>query len=533
MSDDIYNFLIYKNYSLDLLNYTIYFFIFSVIFGNLSICLTKLYSSSLLSMFTSMIDDIISEITTTDPDIYNPYKIEERNKKVKEVFGRYLKNNFKELDENEEHINNLINRGTTNKVVFDLIINKKSNEEDYYLVYYKFKKEFIEKFLKYLYGVFHGNNYVYIFFMYTIVRFQLLCIKVAEQYLHLLYLLTTILSERILLLIFAVPYILTWFMSIIGSIISIVFFLYFTFYFFIKNFYMIFMPLWNYFNDGINKATEKYNTEKENLSKLKPWVPFIFTFGSFMSWIGKAFLLLILFIPALITIIIVWFMLMSIFVFAFSFLGVLLYGLFRVCIWGVQGFFVESCNADNNCKDKIDYFNGNEPFDLSESMILTFLKYTLTYYLLYIILIIFPITHKTFGINIIIPFLIFGSICYYFIHSFTHELKKNLSLNPDDYGFGPSPSDGESGISTDGSSSPGGIRRGKGLRVSFDDSDDSAAASGVSGASGSSGSSSSGRGSGNAGKKVNPKKVEQWLNDNPSYAQIIYSWLFNNDKKKV
>lgn len=313
------------------------------------------------------------------------------------------------------------------------------------------------------------------------------------------------------------------------------------------------MPLWNYFNDGINKATEKYNTEKENLSKLKPWFPFIFTFGSFMSWIGKAFLLLILFIPALIIIIIVWFMLMSIFVFAFSFLGVLLYGLFRVCIWAVQGFFVESCNADDNCKDKIDYFNGNEPFDLSESMILTFLKYTLTYYLLYIILIIFPITHKTFGINIIIPFLIFGSICYYFIHSFTHELKKNLSLNPDDYGFGSSPSEGDSG--TDGSSGTGGIRRGKGLRVSFDDSDDSgitasgsgrsASGSGDSGITASSSASGSGSsvasgigssgasGSGKAGKKVNPKKVEQWLNDNPSYAQIIYSWLFNNDKKKV
>ena len=186
-------------------------------------------------------------------------------------------------------------------------------------------------------------------------------------------------------------------------------------------------------------------------------------------------------------------------IFGFSFLGVIFYGLLRVCIIAVQGYFVEKCNNPNNsCKDNIDSFSGELPFNLSESMILTFIKYTLSYYLLYTILIIFPITHKSFGLNSIVPFLVGATICYIGIYKSTHIIKENIKLTPDDYGFK------------------------QGNKDTTDYSEETSKSSDV-----------------KLGKiksdKVKTTQIEKWLNDNPSYGQVIYSWLyklFNKTKLK-
>jgi hypothetical protein len=56
----------------------------------------------------------------------------------------------------------------------------------------------------------------------------------------------------------------------------------------------------------------------------------------------------------------------------------------------------------------------------------------LSYYLIYIIFILFPVTQKCFGSNIILPFLILAAICYYglykIIHKSSNDKKSNLKL---------------------------------------------------------------------------------------------------------
>jgi hypothetical protein len=422
MSDNVFILSSYKNYSLDLLNSSIYFFFACIVAGNFSICLSKLSSSDILNSFIEIIDNILEEIFKEKTG-YNPYELDQRNLKIDNVFRNYL-NDDATLNESNPKINELCNIGSTKSVKFDLIVNKDSDE--YYLVYYKLKKEYIKKFLLALRRTLYNSDGFSFLISFLFRYFLLTSIKIVNIYLFIL----SMCNEHALLLFFSLPFsVLKYIYGFVPTIITIGYICYFVIYLFnyfgifVRTFYNMWNNLYKKINEPLNSIITKYGTS----SILIVWVGFV-GFWTVILQLCVLFFCILGFIIATGLLLFV----MSIYI-SFNIFG-FLYTLIRIGFFGTRGFFVEESdppyNKDNK-KDQKYTFTGNEEFTLQSSFVYTYLKYTLWYYLLYVIFIVFPVTEKIFGVNVIVPFIMFTMIGYLVIRAVLNKLKETIIANND------------------------------------------------------------------------------------------------------
>ena len=432
MSDDVFVLKLYKNYSLDLINYTIYFIIVCMIFGNLSICLSKVSSSGLLYTFLNMINnDIIEKVLQPKKDtdgktIYNPYYSVNRIERLRQIFDKFcifsgdgIDDEIVSLNLSNETIHNLVTKGSDTKIQFDLVINH--TENTFYLVYYKFDETYILNFLKWVYSVFRNESNLYVFFCQSFLQFVIFSLLMTQCYLLILYTISKFCSEQGILLLFAVPNLLITFSYLIAGSIVLCFMSYFTFYLF-YNGYMLSTDLWNKFNAACQESTRVYNEAVENKDRtylnVAIWPSWFYSATKNMLY---TFALIAAFGMCL------WiYFLLSVIYCACSLFGVVGYGLLYTCIMSIKGFFVDDCDPPCNTKSLNYTFKGDDNFTTYASVAYTYLKYTLTYYLLYVVFTVFPTTLNIFGKNVIVPFLIFATIGYYFIFKSINKFKEGL-----------------------------------------------------------------------------------------------------------
>lgn len=424
VTDDIFTFSAYKKYSLDLIENTIYFVLVCIICGNISICLSKISSSNLISEFLDLINNNIINVMTSSKEDYDPYDKLQRNTKIREILEQFCtindNNIIEELNTDNELINKLVDTGSDTKIKFDLVVNK--GDKNFYLVYYKIDEKFIKNFLQKIYNTFYNCSSFYLFFSYAYLQLLLFSLLMTNCYIYFLNILTSIITERGLLLVFVINDLLQWIKASIIFAISICFMIYFLYYFF-YNILFLFYGCFSPFLKSYNQANEDYTNSIKDTSKwLSPT-----RFSSFMLWLIKVVIIGIFWVIMFFVGIMGYYFFYMIVV-SMSIFIVVGYGILWVCLSCIRGYFVEDCEPKTNSPSNEFYtFTGDKKFNTMESISYTYLKYTLTYYLLYVIFIIYPTTQKVFGSNVIVPFLIFACICYYFIYKVIHQVQTNLA----------------------------------------------------------------------------------------------------------
>jgi len=424
MSDNVFILSVYKNYSLDLLNSSIYFFFACIVAGNFSICLSKLSSSGIISSFIGIIDDILDEIFKAEEGVYNPYDKTDRDKKIKEIFGKYLINDFTKLDKSNTDLSAFYDIGSTKSVKFDLVVNKKLMEEEYYLVYYKLTEKYVESIIKSLYSALHGRDGYWFLISFLFRYFLLTSLRIVNIYLFIL----SMCNEHVLLLFFSLPFsVLKYIYGLVTSCITfgyifyLILYLFEYFYVFFNNYYSAWKGLFDKINDPI----------KGQLTKLSESYILIFWVGFLGFWtVILQLWIIFFFILGFIIATCVLLALMSIYIILNLFF--FLFTLIRIGFFSTRGFFVEECEPPykkTNDIDTIYTFKGTKEFTLQSSFVYTYLKYTLWYYLLYVIFIVFPVTQKIFGVNVIVPFIIFTIIGYIIISRGLAKLQEQIMYN--------------------------------------------------------------------------------------------------------
>ena len=425
VTDDIFTFSAYKKYSLDLIENTIYFVLVCIICGNISICLSKISSSNLISEFLDLINNNIINVITSTKEDYDPYEKLQRNKKIKEILEQFCtindNNIIEELNTDNELINKLVDTGSDTKIKFDLVVNK--GDKNFYLVYYKIDEKFIKNFLQKILDTFHDCSTFYLFFSYAYLQLLLFSLLMTNCYIYFLNILTSIITERGLLLVFVINDLLQWIKAAIIFAISICFMIYFLYYFFYNILFLVY-GCYQPFLAAYKKANDTYAA---SIGGTITWGLSPTRFSSFMLWFVTVFvwglLWLVLFCLGIMGYYLFYMIVVSMGVFI-----VVGYGILWVCLSCIRGYFVEDCEPNTQSPSNEFYtFTGDKKFNTMESISYTYLKYTLTYYLLYVIFIIYPTTQKVFGSNVIVPFLIFACICYYFIYKVINKVQTNLA----------------------------------------------------------------------------------------------------------
>jgi hypothetical protein len=235
-------------------------------------------------------------------------------------------------------------------------------------------------------------------------------------------------NEHALLLIFSLPYsVLKYIYGIIttcltfGYIFYLILYLFEYFYIFFKNYY----SSWKNLFDKINSTVSNYISSLGSTAILFIWFGFLWFWTVILQlWI------IIFFVIGFFIAIFVLLALMSIYL-SFN-LFFFLFTLVRIGFFSTRGFFVEECDPPykkTNDIDTIYTFKGTKEFTLQSSFVYTYLKYTLWYYLLYVIFIVFPVTQKIFGVNVIVPFIIFTIIGYIIISKGLAKLQEQIMYN--------------------------------------------------------------------------------------------------------